>query len=205
MQENVREWTLTLPRQLPPGELESQWTPESLASNCRGQNPLYWGVLYIIKKILKRGCLKRDRMTHLDIWNTSYGQKQGWESNWQFDSRPLKVKNGPNFLAFRWRATYLWKFFNEAYNFSLDLISIGGLQIKLWGPKVVGVSTLGISGLPNGSPGRKNHLDVGIVERHRVYYKGEGGGFPQVQAVVNLVNPNLPVARPSTKSASTMH
>jgi hypothetical protein len=40
---------------------------------------------------------------------------------------------------------------------------------------------------------------------HRVYYKGEGGGFPQVQAVVSFVNPNLLVARPSTKSAPAMH
>jgi len=31
---------------------------------------------------------------------------------------------------------------------------------------------------------------------------GEGGGFPQVWAVVNLVNPRLPVACPSTKGAS---
>jgi len=30
---------------------------------------------------------------------------------------------------------------------------------------------------------------------------GEGGGFPQVQAVVNLVSPELPVACPNTKSA----
>jgi len=28
---------------------------------------------------------------------------------------------------------------------------------------------------------------------------GEGGGFPQVQAMVSLVNPGLPVACPSTK------
>jgi len=39
---------------------------------------------------------------------------------------------------------------------------------------------LAISGLPLGSPGTKSHLDVGPVERCRVYYKGEGGGFPQV-------------------------
>jgi hypothetical protein len=39
------------------------------------------------------------------------------------------------------------KAFDEGYNFALDLISIGGLHIKLWAPKVVGVSTLGISGL----------------------------------------------------------
>ncbi len=30
------------------------------------------------------------------------------------------------------------------------------------------------------------------MERHKVYYKGEGGGFPQVRAMVNLVNLNLP-------------
>jgi hypothetical protein len=38
-----------------------------------------------------------------------------------------------------------------------------------------------------GVPGEKSHLDVGPVERSRVYYKGEGGGFPQVRAVVSLV------------------
>ncbi len=31
-----------------------------------------------------------------------------------------------------------------------------------------------------GVPGEKSHLDVGSVERCRVYYKGEGDGFPQV-------------------------
>jgi hypothetical protein len=35
--------------------------------------------------------------------------------------------------------------------------------------------------------GEKNHLDVGFVASHRVCYKGEGGGFPQVKAVVSLV------------------
>jgi len=36
---------------------------------------------------------------------------------------------------------------------------------------------------------KKSHLDVGPVEKFRVYYKGEGGGFPQVWAVVSLVCP----------------
>jgi hypothetical protein len=56
-----------------------------------------------------------------------------------------------------------------------------------------------------GSPRTKSHLDVGIMERHRVYYKGEGGGFPQVQAMLSLVSLNLPMARPNTKSAPTIH
>jgi hypothetical protein len=54
-------------------------------------------------------------------------------------------------------------------------------------------------------PGTKSHFDVGFMERHIVYYKGEGVGFPQVQAVVSLVSPSLLVARPSIKSAITMH
>jgi hypothetical protein len=62
----------------------------------------------------------------------------------------------------------------------MDLIAIEGLHAKLWAPKVTGIPIVGISGLPLGSPGTKSHLDVAHVERHREYYKGAGGGFPQV-------------------------
>jgi hypothetical protein len=79
------------------------------------------------------------------------------------------------------------------------------MHTKLWGSKVTGILILAISGLPFWSPGTKSHLDVGLVERHKIYYKGEGGGFPQVRVVMNLVSPSLPMAHPSTKSASTMH
>jgi hypothetical protein len=65
------------------------------------------------------------------------------------------------------------------YNFALDLISIQGLHAKLWRPKVAGVPTL-----------TKSHLNVGPMGSHRVYYKGEGGGFPQVRVVVSLVSPS---------------
>jgi len=150
-------------------------------------------------------------MNHLDIWNTSYGQKKGRESNWQFDSRPLKVKNRPDLLACRWRATYRWKVLNKGYNFALDLISIEGLHTKLWGPKVGTPAKSwesqlwGISGLPFGNPGTKCHLDVGLMKRHKIYYKGEGGGFPQIRAVVSLMSSSLPMVRPCTKSVSIMH
>jgi len=56
----------------------------------------------------------------------------------------------------------------------------------------MGIPTLAISGLSFGSLGTKCHLDVGLMERHRVYYKGEDGGFPQVQAVVSLVSSSCP-------------
>ncbi len=142
MQGSVKEWTFTLPRQLPLGELESWRTPEFSGKDYRGQNPLVWRVPYIIGNLLKCRCLKWAYITHLDIWNTNYGQKKGWESNWQFDSRPLKVRNWPNFHACRWHATYYWKALDESYNFVLDLISIGGLHTKLLSPKVTRVPTL---------------------------------------------------------------
>jgi hypothetical protein len=56
-----------------------------------------------------------------------------------------------------------------------------------------------------GSLGTKWHLGAGPVASHRVYYKGEATNFPQVQAMVSLVNPNLPVARLSTKSVPILH
>ncbi len=49
------------------------------------------------------------------------------------------------------------------------------------------------------NPETKSHPDVGAVEKRREYYMGEGGGFPQIQAMVSLVSPGLPMACPSTK------
>jgi hypothetical protein len=84
---------------------------------------------------------------------------------------------------------------------------IEGLHKKLCALKVTGVSVDAISGLPFGSPGTKSHLDVAPVERHRVYYKGEGGGFPQVWAVVSLVCPSCPwfVLTPKVLQVCTNH
>jgi len=56
--------------------------------------------------------------------------------------------------------TYRWKVLDEGYNFSSNLTSIGGFQIKLWAPKLAGDPTLGISRLPFGSLETKCHLDV---------------------------------------------
>jgi hypothetical protein len=101
-----------------------------------------------------------------------------------------KEGNQPYFFACRWHAKYCWKALDEGYNFALDLISIRSLNAKLWAPKVAGVLILAISKIPLGSPKTKCHLDVGLVERRKVYYKGEGGGFPQVRTVVSLMSPS---------------
>jgi len=107
--------------------------------------------------------------SHLDIWNTSYGQKKGRESNWQFHSWPLKVGNRPNFLVCRWCATYRWKALDESYNFASHVISIWGLHTKLWGSKVAGDPTLAILGLPFGSPGTKKTIWMWALWRGTKY------------------------------------
>jgi hypothetical protein len=63
----VWEWTFTFPSELPCWELESQGALECLESDCKGQNPSPWKVLYIIGNLLKQRCLKWAHMTHLDI------------------------------------------------------------------------------------------------------------------------------------------
>ncbi len=203
------------------GTWEFTETPKTSEFNCRNQNTLHYRVLYIIGKLSKRRCRKWAHMSHLDICSTSYGKKKGRESNWQFDSRPLKVGNRPDPGACRWSATHRWKALNKSYKFTSDLIPIGGLGKELWPRKVAKVETGTVSRLLLGSPGTKSHLDAGAMERCREYYMreggafprvqavekcreyymGEGGGFPQVRAVVSLVSPELPVACPSTKGA----
>jgi len=56
---------------------ESSVTLKNSERDCRSQNTSYWGVLYTIEKFLKCRCSKWPRMNHLDICNTSYGQKKG--------------------------------------------------------------------------------------------------------------------------------
>jgi hypothetical protein len=189
MRLTLPEWGLGSPLGLP-----------KLQSSIAGvKTPHIVAFFYIIGKILKCRCRKWARMSHLDIYSTSYGKKKGWESNQQFDSQPLKVRNRPDPGACRWSATHRWKALDKSYKFALDLIPIRGLSKELWPRKVAGVQTGTISGLLLGSPGVKSHLDAGAVERRREYYMGEGGGFPRVRAVVSLVNQELPMACPSTK------
>jgi len=47
-----------------------------------------------------------------------------------------------------------------------------------------------VSGLHFGSPNKMCHSDVAFATSCRKYYKGEGGGFPWVRAVVSLVCPS---------------
>jgi len=142
----------------------SPLTPATSKLNSRRKNTSPWGVLYIFGKALKCRCRKWPRMNHLDICSTSYSRKKGRESNWQFDSRPQKVRNQPNPGVCRWSATHHWKALEESYKFAWDLIPIKGLSRELWAPKIPRVSIGTVLGLLCGSPGNKIHLDAGAAE-----------------------------------------
>jgi hypothetical protein len=63
--------------------------------------------------------------------------------------------------------------------------------------KVIGLQScespkFGNFGTPTWESRDKMPFGCGPMERHRVYYKGEGGGFPQVWAVVSLVSQSCP-------------
>jgi hypothetical protein len=119
------------------GDLESSGTPECLEFDNKAQNTSHWGVLGVIGKVLKRR--KWPRIGHSDICSPSYGQKKGRESNWQFDSRPLKVGNRPLPDVRIESATRRWKNLDDGYNFGLDLVAIRRHSWELWPFKVPGV------------------------------------------------------------------
>jgi hypothetical protein len=117
-------------------DLESFGIPECLELDKKAQNTLHWGVLSVIGKVLKRKYRKWPCIGHLDICSPSYGQKKGRESNWQFNSRPLKVWNRPLANIQFECATWRWKDLDKSYNFGLDLVAIGLYSRELWPFKV---------------------------------------------------------------------
>ncbi len=150
------------------GDLESSGTPECLELNKKAQNTSHWGVFSVIGKVLKRRYRKWPCIGHLDIFSPSYGQKKGRESNWQFDSRPLKVGNWPLPDLRIESVICRWKDLDEGYKFDLDLVAIrsGSWELRLPKSRDSTRENFGtISGLQLGSPGKKSHLDVASTER----------------------------------------
>jgi hypothetical protein len=158
---------LTLPKmglESPLGLESLLGLPKTQSSIARVKTPRLKVFFISLEKFLKCRCPKWPRMIHLDIFSTSCGQKKGRESNYQFDSRLLKVGNQPDPSVCRWSATHRWKALKESYKFAPNLIPIGGLSKKLQMSKVLGVQTGTVLGLHFGSPGKKNHSDVGAAE-----------------------------------------
>ncbi len=120
-------------------DLESSGTPECLEFDSKAQNTLHWSVFNVIGKVSKRRYRKWPRIGHLNICSPSYGQKKGRESNWQFDSRPLKVRNRP--LPDLWIecAIRRCKDLDAGYKFGWDLVAIRLCNRELWAPEVPGL------------------------------------------------------------------
>jgi len=108
-----------------------------------------------------------------------------------------KSWESPQFSRVQMECDIPLKSFWRGLQLCFGLISIRCLHAKLWVLKVARV--------PLENLRTKCHLDVGLVERHKVYYMGEGGGFPQVWAMVSIVSPNLSMANLNIESAPTMH
>jgi hypothetical protein len=166
--------------QLPLWEMESRWTPKTSDGDFRGQNSMACVVFYIIGKLLEHRCLKWAYIAHLDIWHKLWPKEGPWVklSIWL----PTKKSQESTWFTCLQMACDIplessWQGLQLCFRLHLD-----------------SRSTRKVMGLQNyESPNKtKNHLDVGLVERCRVYYNGEGGGFPQVRAMVSLVCPCCP-------------
>jgi hypothetical protein len=153
------------------GDLESFGTPKCSELDNKGQNTSHWGVLGVIGKVLKLRYRKCPRIGNSDIYSPSYGQKKGRESNWQFDSRPLKVGNlclaDVRFVS----AIHRWK--RSRWGLQLWFRPRRDPTLK---SGVMAVQSSGSpagtkSGLHFGSPRNLCHLDATSVVSCREYYR----------------------------------
>jgi hypothetical protein len=171
-------------------DLESFGTPKCLELDSKGQNTSHWGVLGVLGKVLKPRYRKCPRIGNSDISSPIYGQKKGRESNWQFDSRPLKVRNRCLPDVRFGSPIRRWKDLDEGYNFGSDLVAIQLCSRELWRFKVPrvppGQFRDSISGVPEicaiwmPPPWRaaKNTIGSKVV------------GYSRVRAMVSLVCPS---------------
>jgi hypothetical protein len=124
--EKVRIWS-------PPG------LPNVQSSTARPKTPRIEVFLMSLERSWNVDVEKWPRIGHLDICSLSYGQKKGRKSNWQFDSRSLKVGNRPLLDLWIESAIRRWKDLNAGYKFGSDLVAIRRRSRELWAPKVPGL------------------------------------------------------------------
>jgi hypothetical protein len=193
----VWEWTLTLPNELPCWELESWWTLEIFRKQLQGIKPIalrsflyHWKA--IETKMSKMG--SHDPFGHLKhkLW-----PKERLEIKLAIWLLTTKSRESTQFPYVKVACDTLlrnsWRGLQLCFRPHPDRRSAHKVIIR----KVVGVPTLATV--------TKSYLDVVLAEKRKVYYMGEGGGFPQVWVMASLVNPRSSMARPSTKSVPTMH
>jgi hypothetical protein len=185
------------------GDLESSGTPDCLGFNSKAQNTSHWGVLGVIENFLKRRYRKWPRICHLNICNSSYEQKKGRESNWQFDSRPLKVGNRP-FPNLRIESAIRhWKDLDEGYKFGSDLVAIRLCNRELWAPKVTRLQ-----------PGQFRDSNLGVLRKSAIRVQVRRSGTENTIWGKVVASPEfgpwcvlwskVPVVCPNTQGCSRM-
>jgi len=90
-----------------------------------------------IEKVLKCRCLKCSHIIDLNLKCMSYDQKNGWESNWEFDYWPkILLEQGSNHLWFG-HAIHHWKDLFKCYKI-LPFHAQNKLDLKkIWVSKVL--------------------------------------------------------------------
>ncbi len=181
----MKKWAHTFPSGLPFWELEFWGIPKFSKSDLRGQNSLNWRFIYTSGNLLKHKYLKWVHMIHLNTYNTSYGKKT---------TSYVHAKGVPHIIG---------KLLMKAI--TVPWISPQSEVYKKYRcPKWRKPQFREFWDSWFRSP-RKNDIWVQAMASHKKYYKREGDGFPQVQAMVNFVNPFMFVVCSCTKSALTMH
>jgi len=172
--------------------MESRWTLENSMSDFRGQNSMACGVLYIIGNLFEHRCLKWVHIAHLESKTQVMAKRRA--ENQIASLTPDQKKLGIDSIyltaegmqhTIRKLSTRIITLFKTTSRFEVYSQSYGV-------PKSQESQLARFRDFHLRVPEENSHLDVGSVANHRVYYKGEGDGFPQVWAVVNLVCPCCP-------------
>jgi len=202
----MREWTLTLPRQLPLWEMESQWTLEISENDLRGQNSMACSVLYIIGKLLKRRCLKWARISHLEFETQVMAKRRAGSQIANLTPNQKKSGIDSIYLA----ADNVWHIVENLLTRATTFLQTAPrsevCSQSYGAPKSRESPLAGFQDSHAGVPREKSHLDVGPVKRRGPKYtiRGRWWLHPSPGRGESCVSVLL-VVRPSTKGAPTMH
>jgi hypothetical protein len=201
----VREWAHTLPSGLPFWELKSLGTFEFSKNDLKGQILLNWNFPYTIRKLSKCRCLKWAYI-HLSTYNTSYGQKKNQESEWQFNSWPLKVGNFHELCVCKGRATYIIG--NLLMKVIIFFKTSPQSKVYTKSYKCPKWQKFQFQEFWNSQLGSTEKNDVWVQPLWLVTKnttRGKAVASLQVRVMVSLMNPCMFMVHPCTISVPTMH
>jgi hypothetical protein len=145
------------------------------------------GVFYIIGNFLKRRCLKWAHITHLESEAQIMAKRRAGSQNGNLTPDHKKSGIDPICLAAGGVPHTIGKLLTRATTLLQTTLRSEVFLQSYGAPKSRESHLVRFRDSHLRVLGEKNHLYVASMASHRVYYKGEGGGFPQVRAMVRLV------------------